>query len=77
MGFYAKNEKPNKNFMYTALELFKKDLLLKADGKPYSDYRSVRRRLKNLGIEKTGINDKGVAIYQITKEQLKQINNYG
>lgn len=62
--------------MYTALDIFKKQLLLKPDGQPYQSYRSVRKRLQREGVERTGVNDKGVSIYQVTKKQLLKMNGY-
>lgn len=62
--------------LYTALELFREGLLLKRNGEPYATYQALRKRLENEGIEKTGVNDKGTKIYQITPKQLENLNKY-
>jgi len=58
---------------YTLAEMARLGLVKKIDGNPYKK-DALRALLKRSGIKKTGVNDKGTPLYQVTEKQIDKLN---
>lgn len=59
---------------YTLTEIHKNKLLLKPNGQPFQEKKGIIRRLKKFNFKPSGYNDRSRPIYQITDEDLAQMN---
>ncbi len=60
---------------YTVHGIWREGLLLKRNGRPYMDRTAISRRIREAGFSRTGLDDKGNKIYEISVEDIKRMNN--
>jgi len=59
---------------YSLHRLWKEQVLIGRDGNPLKDIGAIRRKLKENGCERTGMDKNGNMIYEVTQSQITKMN---
>ncbi len=74
MALKKENKYLNMVEKYSLHRLWQEQLLLARNGEPLKDLGAIRKRLRDFGCERTGIDKNGNRIYEVTKKEINKMN---